>query len=184
MLHFFVTFFKEKIEKLEANINKKPNIDPLSELKEKLKNSNLKFSLKTVKEKDVLKLLKALKGKKSYGLDGITSEILKIGAEVLVVPLTWIINTSITTGEFPEEWKIAKIIPLFKKGNRRTMKNYRPVSLLSVAGMILEKIIAIQIEEFFEKNNLFGPFQFGFRKDKSTVSELLTFEVFCVFIRF
>ena len=88
--------------------------------------------------------------------------------------MTWIINTSITTGEFPEEWKIAKIIPLFKKGNRRTMKNYRPVSLLSVAGMILEKIIAIQIEEFFEKNNLFGSFQFGFRKDKSTVSELLT----------
>ena len=170
----FVTFFKEKIEKLEANIKKNPDIDPLSELKEKMKNSNLKFSLKTVKEKDVLKLLKALKGKKSYGLDGITSEILKIGAEVLVVPLTWIINTSITTGEFPEEWKIAKIIPLFKKGNRKMMKNYRPVSLLSVAGMILEKIIAIQIEEFFEKNNLFGSFLFGFRKDKNTVSELLT----------
>ena len=54
------------------------------------------------------------------------------------------------------------------------MKNYRPVSLLSVAGMILEKIIAVQIEEFFEKNNLFGSFQFGFRKDKNTVSELLT----------
>ena len=170
----FVTFFKEKIEKLEANINKNPNIDPLSELKKKMKHSNLKFSLKTVKEKEVLKLLKALKRKKSYGPDGITSEILKLGAEVLVVPLTWIINTSITTGEFPEEWKIAKIIPLFKKGNRRTMKNYRPVSLLSVAGMILEKIIAIQIEEFFEKNNLFGSFQFGFRKDKNTVSELLT----------
>ena len=170
----FVTFFKEKIEKLEANINKNPNIDPLSELKKKLKHSNLKFSLKTVKEKEVLKLLKALKRKKSYGPDGITSEILKIGAEVLAAPLTWIINTSITTGEFPEEWKIAKIIPLFKKGNRRMMKNYRPVSLLSVAGMILEKIIAIQIEEFFEKNKLFGSFQFGFRKDKSTVSELLT----------
>ena len=101
-------------------------------------------------------------------------EILKIGAEVLVVPLTWIINTSITTGEFPEEWKIAKIIPLFKKGNRKTTKNYRPVSLLSVAGMVLEKIIAIQIEDFFEKNNLFGSFQFGFRKGKNTVSELLT----------
>ena len=43
-----------------------------------------------------------------------------------------------------------------------------------MAGKILEKIIAIQIEEFFEKNKLFGSFQFGFRKDKSTVSELLT----------
>ena len=170
----FNMFFKEKIEKLEANINKNPNIDPLSELKKKLKHSKLKFSLRTVKEKEVLKIMKALKGKRSYGLDGITSEILKIGAEVLVIPLTWIINTSITTGIFPEEWKISKIIPLFKKGNRRTTKNYRPVALLSVAGMILEKIIAMQIEEFFERNNLFGSFQFGFRKDKSTVSELLT----------
>merc|ERR1711997_1307611 len=47
----FVKFFKEKIEKLEANINKNPNIDPLTELKKKMKHSNLKFSLKTVKEK-------------------------------------------------------------------------------------------------------------------------------------
>ena len=170
----FVTFFKEKIEKLEANIKKNPNIDPLSELKKKMKHSNLKFSLRTVKEKEVLKILKALKGKKSYGLDGITSEILKIGAEVLAIPLTWIINTSITTGKFPEDWKISKIIPLFKKGNRRTTKNYRPVALLSVAGMILEKVVAMQIEEFFESNGLFGSFQFGFRRGKSTVSELLT----------
>jgi hypothetical protein len=170
----FNTFFKEKIEKLEANINKNPNIDPLSELKKKMKHSNLKFSLRTVKEKEVLKILKALKGKKSYGLDGITSEILKIGAEVLAIPLTWIINTSITTGKFPEDWKISKIIPLFKKGNRRTTKNYRPVALLSVAGMILEKVVAMQIEEFFESNGLFGSFQFGFRRGKSTVSELLT----------
>ena len=63
---------------------------------------------------------------------------------------------------------------MFKKGNRKTTKNYRPVSQLSVAGMILEKIIAMQIEEYFEKNNLFGSFQFGFRKYKNTVSELLT----------
>ena len=118
--------------------------------------------------------MKALKGKKSYGPDGITSEILKIGAEVLVVPLTWMINTSITTGKFPEKWKISKIIPLFKKGNRKIKKNYRPVALLAVAGMVLEKIVALQIEEFFEKNNLFGAFQFGFRKGKSTISELLT----------
>ena len=60
----FNMFFKEKIEKLEANINKNPTIDPLSELKKKLKHSKLKFSLRTVKEKEVLKILKALKGKK------------------------------------------------------------------------------------------------------------------------
>ena len=54
------------------------------------------------------------------------------------------------------------------------MNNYRPLSLLCVAGMVLERVIAIQIEEYFESNNLLGSFQFGFRKNKSTISELLT----------
>ena len=69
-------------------------------------------------------------------------------------------------------WKIAKVIALHKKGDKKSLKNYRPVSLLAVAGMILEKVVALQIEEFFEKNNLLGKFQFGFRK--STISKLLT----------
>ena len=63
----FNSFFKEKIEKLANNINKNPNIDPVSEMKKKLKHSNLKFSLRTVKEKQVLRILKALKGKKEIG---------------------------------------------------------------------------------------------------------------------
>ena len=54
------------------------------------------------------------------------------------------------------------------------MKKYRPLSLLCVAGMILKRVIAIQIGEYFESNNLLGSFQFGFRKYKSTITELLT----------
>ena len=54
------------------------------------------------------------------------------------------------------------------------LKNFRPVALLCVAGMVLEKIVADQIEEFFERNNLFSEYQFGFRRDKPTISELLT----------
>ena len=86
----FITFFKEKVEKLAASVNKDPNVDPFSRLKEKLRVLNLKFNLKTVSEKVVLNLLKSLKPKKKCGIDGITSEILKIGAEVLVVPLTYL----------------------------------------------------------------------------------------------
>ena len=78
------------------------------------------------------------------------------------------------TGKFPSKWKISKVVPLYKKGERKLLKNYRPVALLSVAGMILERVIAIQIENFFEKNNLFGSFQFGFRNNRSTISEMLT----------
>ena len=50
----------------------------------------------------------------------------------------------------------------------------RQISLLPVLGIVLERVVAMQIEEFFEENNLYGSFQFGFRKNKSTVSEMLT----------
>ena len=75
---------------------------------------------------------------------------------------------------FPTQWKSAKVCPLYKKGNRSELKNYRPVALLAVAGMILERVVAIQIQDFFEHNGLLGDFQFGFRENKSTVSELLS----------
>ena len=181
----FNVFFKEKVEKLAASIKKQPingrnpdyldpDYDPFIRLREKLRDSKLIFNLKTVSEKVVLGILKALKPKKSFGIDGITSEILKIGSEVLVVPLTYIVNCSITTGKYPSIWKIAKVIALHKKGDKKTLKNYRPVSLLAVAGMILERVVALQIEQFFERNGLLGKFQFGFRRNKSTISELLT----------
>ena len=135
----FNSFFIQKVEKLVESI-KKNKSDPLSRLREKLNGYTLNFTLKTVSETEVLKILKSLKPKRSYGIDGITSEVLKLGAEILVVPLTYIINFSIVTGKFPTEWKVAKVIPFHKKGDKKSFKNYRPVSLLPVPGMVLEKI--------------------------------------------
>ena len=143
----FGNFFVEKVRKLDAGITR-TNIDPLSLLKEKMKSTNITFTIKTVNVSVVHKILKELKTKTSYGHDGITSEVLKLGADVLKVPLTYIVNTSIRENEYPSYWKIAKMIALFKKGNRWEIKNYRPVSLLCVAGMVLERVIAIQMEEY------------------------------------
>jgi hypothetical protein len=130
----FNVFFKEKVEKLAASIKPyRPNSrtthyvaidhDPLIRLREKMRGSNLKFNLKTVSEKVVGKILRALKPKKSCGIDGITSEILKIGSEVLVVPLTYIINYSITSGKYPGMWKISKVIAILKKGDMKVSAN-------------------------------------------------------------
>ena len=77
-----------------------------------MKKLNVTFQLKTLSEKEVFKILKSLKSKKSFGTDGINAEILKLGAEVLVVPLTYLINSSILQGEYPTRWKEAKVIPL------------------------------------------------------------------------
>ena len=119
----FNAYFNKKIENLVEGIKKKPNEDPFIQLNEKMTDSNLKFKLKTVSEYEVMKILKSLKTKQSFGCDGITLEILKLGVNVLVVPLTYIVNYSILTGKYPSRWKISKIFPLHKKGDRGSLKN-------------------------------------------------------------
>ena len=167
-------WFKQKVEDLVKEIYKPEMVDPFERLRNKMKNRQLKFKLQAVDVHEVLAVLQKLKKKTSFGLDELSSEMLKMCKEELAGPLTLIINRSICSGVFPDKWKIAKVCPLLKKGNATDKKNYRPVALLCVAGMVLEKIVADQIEAFFESNNLLGTFQFGFRKNKSTVSELLT----------
>ena len=67
---------------------------------------------------------------KAAGMDQIPTKFLCDGAEVLALPLRNIINLSIKLSTFPEECKIAKLKPIFKKGTRTDPKNYRPISLL------------------------------------------------------
>ena len=169
----FNKFFKEKVMKLASKISK-DDIDPLHPLKEKVKSKLLRFDIRCVKEDEVSKIIQKMKRKTSRGFDDISSEVLKLAGEVIIPPLTWIINASITKGVFPDQWKLAKVTPLHKRDDKTLAKNYRPVSLLSVSSMVLEKVVAIQVERHMEDNGLFGEFQFGFRKNKSTVSELLT----------
>ena len=114
---------------------------------------NLKFSFKTVTEEQVLNAIKQMKNKKSSGRDEITQEQMKLGAEVLAIPLTRIINASITEGKFLEIWKCGIVTPVLKKGSSKDKTNYRPVSCLSVLSKVLEKIVCSQVTKFLEDND-------------------------------
>jgi hypothetical protein len=105
-----------------------------------MERKNLRFSLKTVSEKKVYKAICSLKKKKSSGSDGLIQEQLVLGAKALAAPLTRLINSSITSGVFPEAWKEAIITPILKKGDPTKKENYRPFSCLSVASKVLEKL--------------------------------------------
>ena len=168
----FNKYFVDKIENLKDNIDQEYVKNPTEKLKEKMKEKNLKFSLKTVTEKQVLEAMKGMKKKKSAGVDGVTQEQLIMGSEVLVVPLTRIINASIQEGEFPEMWKTALMTPILKKGSPEKKENYRPVSCLSVASKVAEKIVCDQVTKFFEKNKLLPENQHGFRAKRSTMTAL------------
>ena len=101
-----------------------------------MENRNLKFSLKTVTEKMVSKVMRSLKKKKSKGEDGISQDVIMMGEKALLTPITHIINSSISTGVFPNHWKKAVVIPILKKGSATDKNNYRPISILNATSKI------------------------------------------------
>ena len=97
-----------------------------------LENQNeCSFFLTKVSKQEVINEISRLMPGKAVGHDGIKPGIIKECFESLVDPLTHLYNASFETGIFPDIWKIAKVIPVFKEGNRLEEDNYRPISLLS-----------------------------------------------------
>ena len=114
------------------------------------------------------KAIDRLENKSSSGHDGISNKLLKLVKNELKKLLTLIVNQMITTGIFPEAFKISKITPLYKKGDHSLLANYRPISLLPTISKVFERIIYDQMYEYLNENNLLAKEQFGFRKNHST----------------
>lgn len=113
--------------------------------------------------------IRDLKNVKSVGEDEIPVCLLKKVSTLIANPLCHIANTMMLTGIYPENLKITLIKPIYKKGDRTNMNNYRPISLLSNIGKILEKIILNRMFAFFEKHHLLTEAQNGFRKGRSAM---------------
>ncbi|KAK8747748.1 hypothetical protein OTU49_016574, partial [Cherax quadricarinatus] len=126
-------------------------------------------------EEEVKKLLSDLDTSKAMGPDNISPWVLREGAEMLCVPLTTIFNTSLETGQLPEKWKTANVVPMFKKGNRNEALNYRPVSLTCIVCKVMEKIIRRRVVEHLERNKIINENQHGFMEGKSCITNLLEF---------
>ena len=127
-----------------------------------------RFEFTAVGKPFVLKQLKCLKPKKATGLDGLPARLLKDSAIVIADCVTHLINLSFETGEVPSEWKQAKVVPLFKSGNKDDLDNYRPISILPILSKILEKAVFHQLHSFLSENSLLSPYQSGFRANHST----------------
>lgn len=168
----FNTYFVELGEKL-ANEIPRSSISPDSFLSDINHPVHGLPSFQEILESDVLKLLHGLGPNKASGIDGISSRILKISASVIAPFLTSIFNHSITTGIFPNDWKIARITPIFKSEAKDQMTNYRPISVISVVAKIAEKLIHNQIYNYLHDFNLLTNCQHGFRPQHSTVTALL-----------
>jgi Notch-like protein len=100
---------------------------------------NIKFNNTSTKE--IERTIKSKRVKNSHGYDGITTKMLKVGAPYISTPLNYICNKSIKSGTFSGYLKYPVVKPLFKKGERENIANYRPVTLLTSFSKVFEKII-------------------------------------------
>ena len=127
-----------------------------------------------VSKNGVLKLLQGINENKATGPDDIPGKFLKICSYELPEIYTILFQTSLNSGTIPDDWKTANIFPLFKKGNKNNVENYRPISLTCISSKLLEHIVHSTTMDFLDSNKILTPFQHGFRQGRSCESQLLT----------
>lgn len=116
---------------------------------------------------EIEKIIKNLQPKDSCGYDEINSKVVKYCYMQLSAPLSNICNSALKKGVFPSRLKYAVVLPLFKKGKKELVENYRPVSLLTTFSKIFEKVIYARLLKHFTTNNIMSNSQYGFRKNLS-----------------
>ena len=156
---YFLNAPKELIKKFPSQTK-----DPQSYLPERTNNS---IYFTPVTEYEILKIMSTLNNS-SPGHDNINIKMFKNVIDYIITPLTYICNLSIKNGTVPNDLKIAKVIPIHKKGAKDNFGNYRPISVLPALSKIFEKLIYNRLVCFLEKNNVLHEQQFGFRQNYST----------------
>ena len=114
-----------------------------------------------------------IKTKKSPGIDGISARLLKDAGDTIVESLVGIFNLSLQSGIFPDDWKLARVTPIYKDGSKTECGNYRPISVISIVAKIFEKLVCNQLRSFMQENNIIMDDQSGFRLYHSTETILL-----------
>ena len=131
------------------------------------------FHFSCISAHEVLSALNQLNSRKSSGLDGISVKLLKDTSDVIAQPLANIFNTSLQTGIFPDDWKIAKVSPVYKEGSKTDCGNYRPISVISVIAKLFEGLVYNQLRTFISDNNILVEQQSSFHSQHSTETALL-----------
>ena len=145
------------------------NIQPSTDAFESFLPNPVAFSffLKPTTEQEISEVIKNIKIT-SPGYDDVNIKVIKECNEEISPVLQLIVNKCFREGSFPKKLQIAKIIPIYKKGDKSNHVNYRPVSILSSFSKIIEKLFAIRLSDYFSKFSLLTDSQYGFRPKYST----------------
>ena len=103
-----------------------------------------KFNFKTIEVKEIRAAFAKINTAKSFGIDNISSYFFN-ALPFIDNSLAFLLNTAIETSQFPDSWKIARVTPIFKDGDRTEKSNYRPISVLPVISRLFEKLVFDQL---------------------------------------
>ena len=133
------------------------------------------FHFRDINIHDLLKVSKELKSKDSTGDDGISTRLLKDLIPAIPHVIIDLINSSLRTGYFPPQLKIAKVIQVYKSGPKDEFTNYHPISLLPALSKVYEKVVIHQFTRYLNSHNLLYNHQYGFRKKHGGTHAVLQF---------
>ena len=139
--------------------------DPLDYIKKVVDKS---LFLNYTSSNEILDRISKLENKKSSGCDLISNYTLKSTSSIIAPYLETLYNCCIFNGVFPNAFKTAEVIPIYKGGDKEDCNNYRPISLLPTLSKIFEKILANRLTNHLHMHNLLSLHQFGFRENYST----------------
>ena len=126
MNNFFCSIGKDLADKIDSVPN------PLLTGEYEVNANKDKFNFRTIEVKEVRAAFAKIKTAKSFGIDNISSYFLKLALPFIENSLAFLFNTSIETSQFPDSWKVARVTPIFKEGDKTEKSNYRPISVLPV----------------------------------------------------
>ena len=155
--NYFTHVGPQLAQKIQGHIN------PLNYLNRTMKSMLILY----ISEYEIIEIIKSLKNS-SAGYDNIPASIAKQCIQHYIKPLTYLINSSFECGIFPNELKLAKVIPIFKNGDKQEISNYRPISILAFFSKIFGKTMYNHLINFIDKNKILYKYQFGFHKLHST----------------
>ena len=122
---------------------------------------------------EIKEALRSLKPTKSPGYDKISSNVVNETSDIFFTPLKYIFNLWLQQGIFPENLKIAKVSPIYKKDEEFLLTNYRPISVLPCFSKLLERIMYNRLFKYLSENSILYEKQFGFQTSHSTEHAIL-----------
>ena len=166
--HFFVNIAKELASEVESDTDINDSDFRLNRQRDVI------FNFSEIHIDEVTQQLSNLKISESTCIDNIPAKALKLATSIIIAPSqTWIFNPSIRTGIYVNEWKKARVVPIYKSNERQIWENCLTISILPVVSTILERSIFNQIYKFLNYNAILSKYQASFRPKNSTLTALL-----------